>query len=345
MSQLDPRKESILRAVVFEYVTDAEPIGSEMLATKYQLGVKSATIRNELADLSDMGLLEQPHTSAGRIPSDMGYRYFVDRLIVIREPAAEEKHQLKEVAAEGEALQELLTETTRLLSRLTHLFSAAATVKNPNLRIRSAVVSALGPKQALCVLALDNGKVETRMLEIPSDLSLTDLGRVNELLSVQVVGQPLAAMAKGKAPKDPANPRSELLLARVWTALRSISREMNKVSITTGGEEFLFQQPEFKSDAGALAQTLDSLKNSNLLSEALASGHDSPQQVTIGKENPQHEMHSLSMIKQAFFVGDHEAGVIAIVGPTRMKYESSIPLVSFTAKALSDALTKFLRNS
>jgi heat-inducible transcriptional repressor len=130
MHELDPRKQTILRAIVFEYVSGAEPVASEQLVHKYQLGVKSATVRNEMAEMSELGYLEQPHTSAGRIPSDQGYRYFVDRLIVQREPELAAKKRLKDAAEEGDALQELLRDTTRVLSRLTHQLSAATVVRD-----------------------------------------------------------------------------------------------------------------------------------------------------------------------------------------------------------------------
>src|SRR3954447_6189397 len=121
MSELDPRKQTILRAIIVEYVDAAEPVGSEMLVQKYALGVKSATVRNKMAEMSELGYLEQPHTSAGRIPSDLGYRYYVDRLLQIPELAESAKSRVRGAAEDGEALQSLLRDTTRALSRLTHL--------------------------------------------------------------------------------------------------------------------------------------------------------------------------------------------------------------------------------
>src|SRR2546423_8465023 len=121
MPDLDARKQSILHAVIVEYVGGAEPVGSELLVQKYAFGIKSATVRNELAEMADLGFLEQPHTSAGRIPSDMGYRYYVDRLIVPAQPEQDSKQQVKGVAEQGDALQATLRDTARVLSRLTHL--------------------------------------------------------------------------------------------------------------------------------------------------------------------------------------------------------------------------------
>lgn len=339
--ELDARKQTILRAVVVEYVRGAEPVGSEMIATRYELGVKSATIRNELADLSDLGFLEQPHTSAGRIPSDLGYRYYVDRFIVEPELSADMRKQLKSTTEEGDALQELLSETTRALSRLTHLLSAATLVRNANLVVRSIVVSALGPKQALLVVVLSNGSVVNRMLEVPAELTLTDLGRVNEQLTTQMVGKGLRTVAKAKVSTPAPNATAgDQLLVGIQNAIKSIAKEVAKVSVTTEGEEFLFGQPEFQRDAGAFAELIDSLKESDVLADAIQS--DQPQTVTIGREHRNKQMHQLSVVRQSFYVGEHEAGMIALVGPTRMAYDFSIPLVNFTARALSHSLTKFL---
>src|SRR5580704_12906856 len=136
MADLDPRKETILRAIIVEYVTTAEPIGSEALVQKYELGVRSATVRNELAEMSEMGYLEQPHTSAGRVPSDLGYRYFVDRLIVEHHLDQATKDKVKGTTEEGEALQLLLRDTARVLSRITHLLGVATTMRDQQVTLK-----------------------------------------------------------------------------------------------------------------------------------------------------------------------------------------------------------------
>lgn len=340
MDQLDARKQTILRAVIFEYVRGAEPIGSEMLAAKYELGVKGATIRNELSDLAELGYLEQPHTSAGRIPSDRGYRYYVDRLIVASDPETETKNKVKEAADEGDALQDLLSETTRVISRLTHQLTAATVIRNQNIKIKSIVASALGPKQAIVVVVLSNGQVENRMVEVPAELTLSELGAVNEWLTGNLVGLTLRGATRVK--HGLSDERGARLIGVVFGALRSISKEVNRVSVTTQGEEFLFGQPEFQRETGLLADLLETLKGSEMLAEAIQAPSDQPQMVTIGREHKNPQLQKLSMIRQSFFVGENEAGVIAIIGPTRMAYEKSIPLVSFTARALTDSLTRYL---
>lgn len=340
MPELDARKQTILQAVIFEYVSTADPVGSELLVQKYGLGVKSATVRNELADLSDMGYLEQPHTSAGRIPSDLGYRYYVDRLIVNREPESVTKQKVKDAASDGDALQALLRDTAKALSRFTQLLTAATTTRDQNILVRNAIISALGPSQALLVLVLNNGHVENRMLECPVGLTLEDIGRANELLGSATVGKSLKALGKQKAPAGGGNPAIDKLLGTIWSNLKHIVRDLTRGLLITEGEEFMFAQPEFQRDAASLALLLDELIESDVLYETL-SPSEAPQTVTIGKEHRHEGMHQLSVVRHSFYVGENEAGVIALVGPTRMRYDTSIPLVNYTARALSESLTRF----
>jgi heat-inducible transcriptional repressor len=340
MPELDARKQTILQAVVFEYVSTADPVGSELLVKKYGLGVKSATVRNELADLADMGYLEQPHTSAGRIPSDLGYRYYVDRLIVNREPESVTKQKVRDAASEGDALQALLRDTAKALSRFTQLLTAATTTRDQNVVIRNAIVSALGPAQALLVLVLTNGHVENRMIECPVGLTLEDIGHANKLLESLTVGKSLKVLAKQKAPAGVGSSAVDKLISTIWSTLRNMIRDLTRGILITEGEEFMFAQPEFVRDAPSLAHLLDELIESDVLYESIAPT-EGPQTVTIGKEHRHEGMHQLSVVRHSFYVGEHEAGVIALIGPTRMRYDTSIPLVNYTAKALSESLTRF----
>ncbi len=341
MSELAPRQEILLRAIIVEYVAVAEPVGSELLVQKYDLGVKSATVRNELAEMSELGYLEQPHTSSGRIPSDHGYRYFVDNLIVRQDPRLLDKQSLSGAAEEGEVLHRMLHDTAAALSRLTHQFTAATVVRDARVAVKNAFVSALGPQQALLVLVLSNGHVESRVVECPVGLTLEEVGSANESLAQSMAGKTLQGLQRAKLPTSAGSNSLEKFHASLAASVKAIVKELTRGHLLTEGEEFLFGQPEFKRDADRLAEALDSLKRSDALYDALTSGPDQTGTVTIGKENRAEHMHKFSVVKQRFFVGPHETGTIAVIGPTRMPYESSIPLVDFTAKALSDALTRY----
>ncbi|MBX7135430.1 MAG: heat-inducible transcriptional repressor HrcA [Fimbriimonadaceae bacterium] len=342
MSDLDPRQQSILRAVIIEYVSAAEPVGSELIAQKYQLGVRSATVRNELAEMAERGFLEQPHTSAGRIPSDKGYRFYVDHLIVRQEPEAASKQKVREVTQDGEALRELLRETTRVLSRMTHLLSAATTVRDGNLVVRNVVISALGPERALLVVVLSNGHVENRMIECPAGLTLTELGQANEVLAQSAEGKTLRSLAKLKNPGSAANPHDKLL-GTATSALKAMVKDLTRGSLITEGEEYIFGQPEIRRNEEYFRELVQSLENEETLLGALTVRSNEPQTVTIGKENREELLHPLTIVRQTFYVGEDEAGTLALIGPTRMNYDASIPLLNFTAHAISETLTKMLK--
>lgn len=339
MAEIDGRKKTILHAIIVEYVLTAEPVGSESLVAKYPLGVKSATVRNEMAELLDLGLIEQPHTSAGRIPSDLGYRYYVDKLVISKEIELSIQDRLKSATGDGEALQTVLRDATRMLSRLTHLLGVAATIREPNLSIKTAILSALGPNQVLLVIALSNGQIENRMIEVPADLTLEQVGAANEFLTANLLMVGLRTAAQMKPPVS-ANPAVDRLISVSWTQLKAIAKLYSRGSLITEGEEYLVTQPEFRRDLDTYTQLIQELNDSEALYQSVAKG-DSNQVVTIGRENRRDELKQFSIVRQSFYVGETETGVIAVVGPTRMRYDDSIPLVNFTAQTLSESLTKY----
>lgn len=342
MSELSPRKEQILKAVIVEYITVAEPVPSDLITQKYELGVRSATVRSELAEITEMGLLDQPHTSAGRIPSDTGYRYFVDHLISRRSASSQEKSQVKAIQDEDETLRDLLQETTKVLSRLTHLYAAAATTKDTDVLVRHAVITALGPERAMLVLVLQNGLVENRVLDCPVGMTLEQIGQVNDIISKTIEGKSLGVVAKLKTPGH-SSPGTATLLSVVCATLRSTAKELTKGHFVADGEEYIFGQPEFHKSRENLEALVRSMENEELIRSAIVGHTDSTSHVTIGKEHAQSELHPLSITRRAFYVGENEAGAIAVIGPTRMDYERGISVLDFASHAISETLTKIFR--
>lgn len=339
---LDPRKRIILRAVILEYVAEGEPVGSELITQKYELGVKSATIRNELAEMSELGYLEQPHTSAGRIPSDSGYRYYVDHMVQARAPDKGQQQRVSEATGRSEFLKALLQDTTKALSRLTHQLAAATTAGKMNLKVHSAVVTALGPTRAMLVLALSNGDVQSRILECPPGLSLEDFGRLNEFLPGHLANMSARGLSRLKVPAASGKPEYDKFAGAAFVALRAMGKTLSQGQLVMEGEEYILAQPEFQRDAGLLQAVLQNLEDENLLSNALQNPSGEPMLITIGRENDAPGMHKLSILRHSFFVGSEEAGTIAIIGTTRQDYQSGIALLRFTADAIGQSLTKLL---
>lgn len=342
MDRLSNRKEHILRAVIVEYVSAAEPVASDLLAEKYSLGVKSATIRSELAEISGLGLLEQPHTSAGRIPSDQGYRYFVDRLIIDAPLDKERKQKVKETTDEEETLQELLKHTTRTLSRLTHLLTAAVTVRESKLTVKNAILTVLGPSRGLLVMVMSNGLVENRVLEIPKGSTLEHIGRINEALSRYAESKTLRSLMRS-SPPPMGDPTLDRLLKNVCNKIQDVAKQVTSGKVIFEGEEYIIAQPEFQRDPALLERLLESLEDENALREAVLADTSNVSTVTIGKEHASDRLHILSILRQNFSVANEEAGTLAIIGPTRMNYEHGLRLLNFTALAIGETLTRVLR--
>lgn len=334
---LSDRKQRILRAIVLEYIQTAEPIASDAVVSKYELGVKSATVRSEMADITDQGLLDQPHTSAGRIPSDSGYRYFVDRLMEPEPLARDQKRAIKSRTESEDTLQSLLESAVRMLSRTTHLASAAATIRDAETPILKAIITALGPKTALLVLMLRNGAIENRVLTCPAELTLEDLGRANEILEGALEGMTLGRLTKLRLSVD-ANPRVASLLDRAAAELRATAKDLTRGRLVIDGEEYVVTQPEFQRNPELGHAVLDTLDDEDALRTALVEGLDDERFAIIGREHSQPEMRLLTVIRRPFKVGSTATGAIAIIGPTRLDYERGASLVTGVADAISQTL-------
>lgn len=339
MGELSDRKGHIIRAIVMEYFVGAEPISSDLIATKYDLGVRSATIRNELAEITDLGYLDQPHTSAGRIPSDRGYRYFVDNLMDPAQTGQGEKKALREATRDEDTLRDLVQETTKALSRMTKLMSAAVTVRDAQVKVRNAVVTALGPDRALFVLVLQNGHTENRILDCPAGLTLEQIGLVNEALDRAAAGLTLSEAAKFKIPSI-GHPVAQSLINSASGALKSSAKDLTRGYLIVEGEEYVLGQPEFQREPAALRQIIDSLADEDALREEVSAMPDRGQSVTIGRENHVEPHYPLTFIRQTFRVGGQEAGIISVIGPRRMDYARNMSLLDYTADSISDVLTR-----
>lgn len=332
-----------MRAIILEYIEGAEPISSELIANKYDLGVRSATIRNEMAEITDLGFLDQPHTSAGRIPSDQGYRYFVDHLLLFNRPSTEEQRTLKTATRDEETLRDLVQETTKALSRMTKLMTAAITVRDARIRVRNAIVTALGPDRALFILVLENGHTENRIIDCPTGLTLEQIGEVNDTLQTAMAGKTLSEVARAKI-TPLRHPTAQMLLSAAHSALKTTAKDLTRGHLIVEGEEYVLSQPEFQREPASLQGIINSLSDEDALREEIAASNSSGT-ISIGKENNAEPHYPLTFIRRAFNVADQEAGIIAIIGPTRMHYSRNLGLLDYTADSISDVLTKLFHPS
>lgn len=337
--ELSERKAVILRALVQHYIRTGEPVSSETLAQTAGLGVSSATIRNELAALEEMGYLFQPHTSSGRAPTDLAYRFFVDMLPV--RPRLRDAEWRAVVAFFDAALasvDEILRGTTRLLSRLTHYASVALAPSPAARAIVRAELVRVGAGTLLLVV-FDTGQVERRLVELPPGQGEQELERVSRALTEAFRGLTLARARRVALERArDAEPGQRPVLERVAEALGHIGASEAE-HVYLGGVSYIVAEEAFRRRE-TLQRIYQALERESamlrMLREAVAV--DRPISVMIGRENPLPEMWEASVVAAPYRAGGEAVGTIGVVGPTRMDYVAAISAVRAVAERLSRAV-------
>lgn len=342
--QLDPRKQLILRAIVQDYVETAEPVGSEALVGRYNFGVKSATLRNEMAEMAEMGYLRQPHTSAGRIPSDKGYRFYVDWLSTPRDLNQKQRLSLRDQIERSRAeVDRVLQQTCRLLSALTSYISMVTPPEMEQDVVRQVHLAALDRNRLLLVLALASGRVDHAVVAVPVDLMSVDLGRIERMVGVALEGHAIGQTledAPGRA--EALSPDSDRIYQAVMDAVREA---LSRIHAEESGEVFVegtsmvLRQPEF-DNAGSVRSLMEVLEERRMLFSMLRDVYEHEAQVVIGSESPEPRMQMCSLVTARYTVQGRYAGTIGVLGPTRMDYDRTLPAVRFMANSLSEILTK-----
>jgi heat-inducible transcriptional repressor len=334
--ELDTRKQQVLRAVVMEYVRTAEPVGSERLADSHAFSAKAATLRNEMAALSTLGYLRQPHTSAGRIPSDKGYRFYVDRLMTPDIAAP----RLPTIHFDAE-LEEVLRQTCRLLTGITKCAAIATPPTRETVTVRQIHITAVGEARALVVTLLSSGQVEHRLVDIGKAVAPSALTRLENVFNEHLGG--LSLDAARVAPVTLAADMSALagVAAKVRDVVAEIVTGDDMQDTVVEGATQVLREPEFQ-DEDRRERLLQALEDRRRLLESLRA-LDGAVDVMIGAENPQPEMHEFSFVSTRYFVGTRMTGIIGVFGPTRMAYSSAIPAVRSMARRLGALLTDLAR--
>ncbi|MGC8861327.1 MAG: heat-inducible transcriptional repressor HrcA [Armatimonadota bacterium] len=336
---LDSRKQQILKAIVNDYVTTAEPVGSHMLAGRYSFGVQSATIRNEMAELSEMGYLHQPHTSAGRIPSDLGYRFYVDRLMDAAVLPAPEAERARRMLASRRAEVELLLEhTCRILADLARYTSIATQPKVKDAIIRHVSIANVAPGRVLAVVVLDNGRIVHEIIDSGSAGRAVDPISATNYLSRKLGGRAASSVIEVSSEPETEDPREMVDLARrVLRLVRHEAEAEEEADIHLGGTSYMMQQPEFKNPE-RLEAVLSVLDERKALYKLFASILSPQVTVLIGKENPLDAMSECSFVGAKYRIGGRVAGTIGVMGPTRMDYRRAVSAVEFMVRNLEDLL-------
>jgi heat-inducible transcriptional repressor len=330
---LDPRKAAILEAVVTEYIGTALPVGSGHVAQAAGINVSSATVRSEMAALEHEGYLVQPHTSAGRIPTDKGYRFFVDHLA---EPGVLGPSQRQKVSrffdqVHGE-MEDMLERTSGLLSDLT---SYAAVVVGPghdSAAVRSVQLVGLGPRLALAVVVLADGAVEKRSIDLPDDAADELLGRASARLAAHAQGRPLSALG-------PVPPSGDADLDRV---LGAASGALSDLASSTDLDHVFVGGPSRLAESFDAVETVRSvlaiLEQQLVVVSLLRDVLDRGLSVSIGAEHGYEPLAACAVVVAPVWVDGHDAGAIGLLGPTRMDYAQALAAAHVVGERLGERI-------
>ena len=329
------RRLEILKAIVDEYVATQEPVGSKSLAENHKLGVSPATIRNEMAVLEEEGLITQPHTSAGRIPTDLGYRVFVDQLASVKPLSAPERKAIETFLEGALDLDDVVMRTVKLLADVT---KQVAVVQYPSLvksKVRHVELVLLTPMRAMLILITDTGRVEQRIIELASEVDEEFLNAMRVKLNNSIAGQRLPDVAdRLTALMDSLSASDRRNMAVVVSTLIEMALEKPDEKVVLAGTANLTR---FKQDFSAqIHPILEALEEQVVLLRLLG-GASSGMQVRIGSEQSEENLRETSVIS----IGYGEVGALGVIGPTRMDYASSMAAVS----AVANYVSRFLQEN
>mgnify|MGYP002577096752 FL=1 len=330
---LSDRRQIVLRALIEEYIARALPVGSRTLVERYNLGISSATVRNELSLLEEMGYLAQPHTSAGRIPTDFGYRAFVDELLSESDPDNGEDALARELRESASDLDDLMDRTSQALARFTDCMTLLVPPRILSVDIRLVNLVLLTPQRLLTVIVTEDGQVFDRQMDLPRDYSQDEIGKTQEALNNILVGTSLSSTS-GELPLGASEVHDELF-RMVMAEILACLKDQNAIKAHPLGISHLLGKPEF-SDSSCLMPVLEELEGDTMLLRVFNDAAASEEPVVrIGHENDSEALSSVSLIANRFGEAEH-SGLILIVGPTRMDYSQVLKAVRAARNVLKD---------
>lgn len=338
---LNERKKKILQIIIEDYISSAEPVGSRTIARKYDLGLSPATIRNEMSDLELLGYLEQPHTSAGRIPSAQAYRFYVDALI---EPGTLTDNDMALLDGwyneRRRNIDDIFQSTAKILSRMTQNVSMVLTNQQTIANFCYLKFLPLDSQHAILCIVADDGSIDTNVVDIPLGMSSEEMdylaGKMSKLLedrnlsdiSVEILQNVHTDVVEDK-----------LIFSSLLQAVRKMTGRRQEQKVFLGGTKQLLNQPEFR-DVERVRNLLGILEEEKVLKDLLQGGEDSGLKVTIGSENKFTGIQDCSMVQATYRLNGQIVGTMAVLGPTRMEYGKVISVMDYLHKYLKTILDK-----
>ncbi|NLL92703.1 MAG: heat-inducible transcription repressor HrcA [Clostridiales bacterium] len=344
--ELDERKMKILTAIIQNYLESGEPVGSRTISKYTDLNLSSATIRNEMADLEEMGYILQPHTSAGRIPSDMGYRIYVDNMMKVKEEALKTKEaevdDMKEfLIKKVDKVETLLQNMAKMLATNTNyatMISAPHMHKN---KIKFIQLSQVEIHKLLCVMVLEGNIIKNKIIEVDDEINNETMLKLNILLNSSLNGLALDEINLGIISRMTNQAGEHTNIVRtVIDAVAEVIVAEEDVEIYTSGATNIFKYPEL-SDSDSASKLISTFEEKQLLSRLVVDDSERRDiQVYIGDETPVQSMKDCSVITASYELDDGVKGTIGIIGPKRMDYEKALSAITSVKEKLNSAFKK-----
>lgn len=341
---LDERNKRVLQAVIDSYISTGAPIGSNVLCRRYDFGLSSATLRNIMAELEEMGFLSHPHTSAGRIPTDRGYRFYIDGLISITNDVEELDDQIRQAPSlQGSDVKELMAEASQFLATLSHCAGVVVAPNEPEGRYKHIEFVRLRGRDVLIIFVTNTGMVQNKLVELDESISQHDLNYFSTYLDDELEYRTLPEVRLRLIEQMQEEKQVfTRLMEETYRASQEVQeRDAEKVYI--GGASQVLESPEFANveKMKTLFKAFeDKYKLLKLLDRSVTAEGI---KVFIGSENPYYEMQGCSMVVSNYRVGANVVGTLGVIGPTRMQYKQVIQVVDYTAKLLSRLLGERLQ--
>ena len=343
ITELDERKVKILVAVIRNYLETGEPVGSRTISKYTDLKLSSATIRNEMADLEEMGYIFQPHTSSGRIPTDKGYRFYVDNLMSEKEREIQEKEDL--IIEKADKLEEILKQAAKLLAANTNYTALVSTPETHRNKLKFLQLSKVDENSILAVIVVEGNIIKNKMIHVDEELDDDTILKLNLLFNTHLNGLSLEQINLGLITllKERAGIHTEIV-SSVIDAVADAIRADEDLEIYTSGATNIFKYPEL-TDSGKATDIINTFENKEELEKIVSTSlsennaNKNEMQVYIGKEMSSPAMQDCSVVTATYDLGDGMRGTIGIVGPKRMNYEKAMG----TMKSLMNQLDEIYR--
>lgn len=342
---LSDRQLLILQVLVDDFIRSAQPVGSRSLSKKEGISFSSATIRNEMADLEELGFIEKTHTSSGRIPSEKGYRYYVDHLISPQSLNKKDIIKIKSIFAEKIfEFENIIQKSAKILSELTNYTSIVLGPAASINKLKKIQIIPLNKETVTAIFVTDTGHVENRTIHLPVTIDVSELEKTVNILNERLIDVPLEEL-NDKMYKEVATllrqhiQNFDLMLYTITETFKMSANE----KLFFGGKANILSQPDFH-DISKIRNLMNIIEHEEWVYE-LIKKNPAGINVKIGREIDNYAMEHCSLITATYSVGSEKLGTIAILGPTRMEYSRVISLLQFLSKDLTSVLTKLYQNN